>query len=250
MDQTPFQLGEQGKDSSGQPRTVDTRLYFQLHVFGGCTDDGAVSSAVQAAAGSTGSFEGVVYKDLSDPKGIAVLAVHEDPEYFVTNLRNLFASEPFASLTPKPKMTMFGRTYSIGYEVDLEDILLSRPRRRICNPAYAWAVWYPLRRAGSFERLESKEQNAILMEHAALGISFSQTGFGQDIRLACHGLDKNDNDFVIGLVGSELYPLSAMVQAMRKTTQTSLHLESLGPFFIGRTLWQSEPPPEGELVST
>jgi hypothetical protein len=25
---------------------------------------------------------------------------------------------------------------------------------------------------------------------------------------------------------------------MRKTKQTSLHLEKLGPFFIGRALWQ------------
>ena len=47
---------------------------------------------------------------------------------------------------------------------------------------------------------------------------------------------------VLGFLWSLLYPLSAMVQAMRKTTQTSLHLESLGPFFVGRTLWQSEPP--------
>ena len=250
MEQASFQLGEMGKDRSGQPRTVHARLYIQLHAFGGSTDDRALCDAVQAAANATRSFEGVVYKDLNDPQGIAVLAVHEDPEYFVTDLRDLLTSAPFAALVPKPEMTMFGRTYSIGYEVDLEDILLRRPRRRIYDAGYRWAVWYPLRRSGSFERLDPKEQSAILMEHAGLGISFSQTGFGQDIRLACHGLDKNDNDFVIGLVGPDLYPLSAMVQAMRKTTQTSLHLESLGPFFAGRTLWQSEPPPEGESEST
>ena len=69
----------------------------------------------------------------------------------------------------------------------------------------------------------------------------SRTPFniGQDIRLDCRGLDKMDNDFVIGLIGKELFPLSAMVQAMRKTRQTSEFLENLGPFFIGRVLWQS-----------
>ena len=35
------------------------------------------------------------------------------------------------------------------------------------------------------------------------------------------------------------FPLSAIVQTMRKTQQTSLYLERLGPFFIGRALWQS-----------
>jgi hypothetical protein len=58
-----------------------------------------------------------------------------------------------------------------------------------------------------------------------------------DVRLACHGLDKSDNDFVIGLIGSQLLPLS--VQRMRKTKQTSLHLDRLGPFFVGKAIWQS-----------
>jgi chlorite dismutase len=63
---------------------------------------------------------------------------------------------------------------------------------------------------------------------------------GRDIRLASHGLDKNDNDFVIGVLGKDLFPLSALIQAMRKTKQTSQYLESLGPFFVGKAIWQSE----------
>ena len=77
------------------------------------------------------------------------------------------------------------------------------------------------------------EQRDILMEHARMGSAFSEAGHGNDIRLACHGLDTNDNDFVVGLLGPNLHPLSAMVQAMRKTVQTSRHLAHLGPFFIG-----------------
>ena len=100
-------------------------------------------------------------------------------------------------------------------------------------------MWYPLRRAGSFEQLDQNEQRAILGEHGMIGMSFGAGGFAADIRLACHGLDKNDNDFVIGLIGKELYPLSALVQTMRKTKQTSLHLERLGPFFVGKAAWQS-----------
>ena len=107
------------------------------------------------------------------------------------------------------------------------------------NPAWPWAVWYPLRRSGAFARLPAKEQGGILREHAAIGRAYGEQDLAHDVRLACHGLDKNDNEFVIGLVGKQLYPLSHVVQAMRKTQQTALYLEKLGPFFVGRAVWQS-----------
>ena len=65
-------------------------------------------------------------------------------------------------------------------------------------------------------------------------MTFGAADLAHDVRLACHGLDRDDNDFVIGLIGKELFPLSAVVQAMRKTQQTSLYLDRLGPFFVGR----------------
>jgi chlorite dismutase len=40
-------------------------------------------------------------------------------------------------------------------------------------------------------------------------------------------------------VGNELFPLSACIQAMRRTQQTSLHMQEMGPFFIGRAIWQN-----------
>ncbi len=133
---------------------------------------------------------------------------------------------------------MLGRTYAIGYEPDLRDVLLHRPRRTVLNPAWPWAVWYPLRRSGRFAQLPPEEQRVILAEHGAIGMSFGAGDYAHDIRLACHGLDKDDNDFVVGLIGKELFPLSAVVQTMRKTQQTSLYLERLGPFFVGRAVWQ------------
>ena len=64
-------------------------------------------------------------------------------------------------------------------------------------------------------------------------------GLVRYIRLACHGLIERDNDFVLGLIGKELFPLSRLVQEMRKTQQTALYLDRLGPFFVGRAVWQS-----------
>jgi chlorite dismutase len=137
---------------------------------------------------------------------------------------------------------MLGRTYALGYEPDLAEVLFHRPTRTVLNSAWPWAVWYPLRRNGQFAQLSAEEQRVILAEHGAIGMSFGAADLAHDIRLACHGLDTNDNDFVVGLIGKQLFPLSAVVQSMRKTQQTSLYLDRLGPFFVGRALWQAPTP--------
>ena len=61
-----------------------------------------------------------------------------------------------------------------------------------------------------------------------------------DVRLACHGLDQHDNDFVIGLIGKSLHPLSHCVQTMRKTRQTAEYIDQMGPFFVGRRVFATK----------
>lgn len=227
-------VAEHGRTAEGETTSLDRRLFMQLQAFGGAADTGALVTALEDAG-----VEGVVYEDVNDPGGVAVLALSESPDAFVTTTRSLFQRPPFAGLARKPELTMLGRTYALGYEPDLEETLVERPRRRVLDPELRWAIWYPLRRSGSFEQLSRKEQDTILMEHGGVGMAFGRAGLGYDIRLACHGLDQADNDFVVGLLGPELHPLSIIVQRMRKTRQTSLHLERLGPFFVGRVAWQS-----------
>jgi Chlorite dismutase len=230
----PPDLSEHGGLKNGVPQRSDERLFMQLLAFGGCSDVQAVTRHLEAA-----SMSCVLYEDLNDPRGIAVLAVADDPNRFVDVLRPLLASGPFDSLVPKPDYAMFGRTYALGYEPDLHETLIDRPRRTVLNPAWRWATWYPLRRSGRFSQLTPEEQRTILAEHGAIGMTYGAADLVHDVRLACHGLDRDDNDFVIGLIGKELFPLSAIVQAMRKTQQTSLYLDRLGPFFVGRAVWQS-----------
>jgi chlorite dismutase len=227
-------VAEHGRTADGETTSLDRRLFMQLHAYGGARDTPALISALDQAGVS-----GALYDDVNDPTGVALLTLSESPEAFVTELRSLLQSSPFAELEPKPELTMLGRTYAIGYEQNLEETLVERPRRRVLDPALPWAIWYPLRRSGSFEQLSRREQDTILMEHGGVGMAFGRAGLGFDIRLACHGLDRDDNDFVVGLLGPELHPLSVIVQRMRKTKQTSLHLERLGPFFVGRVAWQS-----------
>ncbi len=227
-------ISEKGGPRNGEPQRSDDRLFMQFLAFGGCPEPRRL---IQGLA-STG-IEGVLYEDVNDPRGIGLLTFSQDPADFVERVRPLLNSAPFALLPQKPEYTMLGRTYAIGYEPDLKETLLDRPRRTVLNPAWNWAVWYPLRRSGRFAQLPADEQRVILAEHGAIGMSFGAGDYAHDIRLACHGLDKQDNDFIVGLIGKALYPLSAIVQTMRKTQQTSLYLERLGPFFVGRVVWQS-----------
>jgi chlorite dismutase len=234
----------EGQGASAEP-TVDVRergagqqvssrrLFMQLQAFTGVADPKPLVRALEHSGA-----EAVLYADLNDPTGVGLLTMSEDPAFFVTALRDLTAAAPFSALTRRPELAMVGRSYSSGYETDLDDWLLHRPRRTVTNPAWPWAIWYPLRRVGAFARLPAREQGAILREHGTLGRAYGDLDLAHDIRLACHGLDTHDNDFVIGLIGRDLHPLSHLVQAMRKTTQTSEYLQTLGPFFVGHALWQ------------
>ncbi len=222
-------LTERGRGPDGQTVSLDRRLYMELLAFGGSTDVRSLAAALDASG-----LEGVLYEDVHDPRGVGLLLFAEDPDALVS-ARGFLNRPPFGDLELKPELAMLGRTYAVGYERDLENVLLRRPRQRACS--LPWAVWYPLRRSGSFEQLSDEERHSVLMEHGETGRMFGEADRAHDIRLACHGLDRNDNDFVIGLVGRELHPLSMVVQRMRSTRQTSSYLARLGPFFVGRNVW-------------
>jgi len=230
----PLDLAEKGR-RGGQAISLDRRLFMKFTAFGRCADPHAAIAAL-----TEDGVAGALYLDANDPQGIGVIVMSEDPDYFVTTLRTLFNRRPFADFTHKAEFDMLGRTYSIGYEPDLEDSLFTKPRSKLLNAANQWAVWYPLQRSKKFQTLPADHQRRILAEHGSLAKRYGSGGHAADVRLACHGLDKNDNDFVVGLLGPALHPLSAVVQEMRRTEQTSQYLDSLGPFFVGKTAWQAK----------
>lgn len=230
-------LSERGAPRDGVPQTLDRRLFMQLHAYACAPGDGveATSGRLRESLGASG-ISCVFYADAADPRGFAVLSFSEQPSDFVTKLRPALAAH--ATLVPRHEFTMFGRSYSTGYENDLAFWLLERPVATVMNEAWPWAVWYPLRRTGAFARLDGKEQGGILREHGAIGRAYGEADLAHDVRLACHGIDAHDNEFVIGLVGRELHPLSHVVQAMRRTRQTAEYMEKMGPFFVGYALWR------------
>jgi chlorite dismutase len=228
-----IEIAERGAPRDGQPQVLDRRLFMQLLVLRAQGGHGERFGQQVVHALDAKGVGVVVYQDVNDPWGIGLLTWSEDPSVFVEAVRPAIAASDTA-LELRPEMTMLGRTYSTGYEQDLEHWILRRPPETVTNPAWPWAVWYPLRRTGAFNRLDGREQGAILREHGTIGRAYGAQDLAHDIRLACHGLDASDNEFVIGLVGKDLHPLSHIVQTMRKTRQTSEFISQMGPFFVGR----------------
>jgi hypothetical protein len=229
---------EHGAARDGQEQAMNRRLFMQLMAFRSDKMPAAEAVAEVGNALTKRGASAVIYEDVNDPHGLAVLSWSEDPLAFVDKVRPALA--PFwSTLSYRPDLAMLGRTYSTGFEDNLEFWLLERPVKTVQNDAWPWAVWYPLRRSGAFARLPAQEQGGILREHAVIGRAYGEQDLAHDVRLACHGLDQKDNEFVIGLVGKDLHPLSHVVQTMRKTRQTSEYIVQMGPFFVGRRVFKT-----------
>jgi Chlorite dismutase len=233
-------IHEYGGKKDGERQKLDRRMYMQLRVFDAPakTNPQVYAKALQKAL-SAAKIQSVIYEDANSVRGIGLLTWSEDPAEFVEKVRPVFAEGVLADLDERLDYNMLGRTYSTGHEPDLEHVLLRRSVNNVQNDHYGWHVWYPLRRNGQFAVLDGHEQSIIMREHASIGMAYGQNEFAHDIRLACHGLDARDNEFVIGIVSSNLHRLSHLVQTMRKTRQTSEFITQMGPFFVGRVFGRS-----------
>jgi hypothetical protein len=225
---------EYGGKREGERQAMNRRLFMQLVAFDVPPGGNAAETARRAAGVcAREGVPAVVYADTMSPRGLGLLTWSENPAHFVRNVRPLFDDDVLARVILRPEFGMIGRTYATGHEPDLEWSLLRRPIENVTGEAYPWHVWYPLRRTAAFAKLDPHEQSQILREHAQIGMAYGAQELAHDVRLACYGLDAGDNEFVIGLVGRDLHPLSHLVQAMRKTRQTSEFIDKMGPFFVG-----------------
>ena len=186
-DTQPLDLAEKGR-RGGQVISLNRRLFMKFTAFGGCADADAAIAAL-----TEDGVTGALYLDASDPQGIGLIATAEDPEYFVTTLRSLLNREPFASFTHKPELDMLGRTYSIGYEPDLEETLFKRPLSKIKDPKNRWAIWYPLQRSKKFQTLPADHQRRILAEHGSLAKRYGAGGHANDRRPLLRGFPPRRN---------------------------------------------------------
>src|SRR5262245_26926084 len=100
----PPDLSERGGIKNGQPQKSDDRLFMQLLAFGGCADSAPLIQALTASG-----LHGVLYEDVNDPRGVALLTLSQDPAVYVDRVRPLLNAAPFAALSQKPEFTMLGR---------------------------------------------------------------------------------------------------------------------------------------------
>ncbi len=237
--EAPLDLRERGAPKDGEPQLLDARLFMQLLVVRPENASPSAASDLGEAIGSRGASV-VIYEDVCDPFSLGVLTWSTNPKLFVEKVRPAIRNHGGGHTTVLTDFTMLGRTYSTGYEQDLEYWMLRRPVETVMNPDHPWAIWYPLRRSGAFEKLDPREKGGVLREHGDIGKRYGGADLAHDVRLACHGLDANDNEFVIGLIGRDLHPLSHVVQTMRGTRQTSEFIAKMGPFFVGHAIFRHE----------
>src|SRR5262249_417500 len=97
----PPDIEEKGGMKEGKPQKLNQRLFSPLLGFGACANTPALAKAMADAG-----LAGVVYEDVNDPRGVALLTFNEEPGYFLDRVRPLLNREPFASLVQKPEYTM------------------------------------------------------------------------------------------------------------------------------------------------
>ena len=234
MRDDPRDLRDFGMPKRGVPQAIDRRLYIQLQVFDDVQDRNGLIAAMEQK-----NVPAVVYADLNAPNAVGVLLWSEDPLELSANANELYGWDWFQNAEHRPDFTMLGRSYGFGREDDVEYWLTQRPIDSATYPNRPWAVWYPLRRSSNFYRQPAEEQRAMLLEHGIIGHHFGSAGYATDIRLECFGIDANDNEFVLGILSERLDWLSRLVKKMRGTRQTSEFMDSLGPFFVGHTIYQN-----------
>lgn len=221
--------------TDGERQYSQRRLYMQLRIL---DVSSPIAPFIEELKKLFTSIPSLLYIDAASSNTVGLLTWSDDPSTFAIGV-NQSLVKLSSKFTERPGWTMFGKTYSNGHETNLDEYLFKKPIRNTTRDDLDWAVWYPLRRKGPFYTQPPPDQCQMLLHHAAIGKSFSQVGAAYDIRLKCFGIDSHDNEYVVGLVGSDLHGLSRVVEEMRKTKHTAEFLDSLGPFFVGKKIWKS-----------
>ncbi len=226
------ELREVGADRQAMNR----RLYMQLRVLDADLSKTTMDGFVTELKKCIGEIPCVLYRDTVTNNGIGLLTWSDDAGFFCDTLNGILDSANIANLfTERHGWTMFGKTYCNGHEKDLDEFLFKKPIRNSLKNE--WAIWYPLRRKGPFYVQPASDQCQMLLVHAAIGKAFADVHAASDVRLKCFGIDPNDNEYMVGILGADLHPLSRVVEEMRKTQHTAQYIEKLGPFFVGKQIY-------------
>ena len=73
-------IKEMGATKNGERQVLDERLFMQLQAFGGIKDPAPLINILKKY-----NIASVLYVDINDPQGIALLAMNDDPAFFCDN---------------------------------------------------------------------------------------------------------------------------------------------------------------------
>ena len=76
----PPDIRERSQTTDGRTLTLERRLFMQLLAFGESERTDFLVEALSAA-----ELPGVLYEDVNDPTGVALLTLTENPDFFVTD---------------------------------------------------------------------------------------------------------------------------------------------------------------------
>jgi chlorite dismutase len=209
----------------------DNTLFLQLQIFDiePAAGPRAMVSALSRRLREK-RIDGVIYGDANDHRGIGLLTWAADPGDILDNVHALLGGKRFSALTPRPGWVMFGRV-SGDAAANTPEVLLNGDRN--------WAAWYPVRNKAEWALLDDAAQAKVHKAHGTVAKSFTDDGRVAYVRLACHGIDPEDNDQIFGLTAGSLMDISLLQEAMRGTAQVATHVSKMGPVFVGRKIWQN-----------
>ena len=89
-DDTKLDLSEKGRKQDGTPIYLDKRLFMQFMAFSDCWNTNEIIKELEGT-----DMDLVLYADVNDPYGIGLLALSEDPDFFVGELRGFLNDSSF-----------------------------------------------------------------------------------------------------------------------------------------------------------
>src|SRR4029078_7984588 len=96
----PPDLSEKGGVKNGQTQRSDDRLLLQFLAFGDSAEPGPLTTELRAA-----DVTGVLYEDMNDPRGVALLTLSQDPNVFLARVRPLLNGRSLQSLQQQAEYT-------------------------------------------------------------------------------------------------------------------------------------------------
>ncbi len=201
--------------------------FMQLLVFTDCADLTPIGGPLEHL-----ELDCVLYKDLNDPQGIGLLALADDPDDLVQDLRDVLSARVFRVLMQRHELTMIGRCFSAP------NGSLEEPSAVLGNGDWPWAVWHPMRGTAELSALDESKQRQVFEALIEAGEA-SSSDLGH-ICLKSHGLDRSGNEFVHGLHGRDLGEISAFIETMKRAEHHAANIASSGPFFVGRAVRSGE----------